>query len=326
MKPFTAATPYRPSQWRFWPAYVIHMRPYLLFISGIAGFSGIALSRTPLTFDWDILICFMAFFLSYGFGQAFTDTFQTDTDSISASYRPLSKKMLLPLDVRIVSLMGLSLCVLVFAMYNVYNLLFGILCMLGLAWYSYFKKNYWYIGPYLNAIIVGVLPLMGYHCLKSGLHFPNGLLIFCAINFLAYANFVIIGYLKDISADRATGYRTIPVVWGWNVTLWFGNIQILLVICCFFLFQNYELWSDWQPIMLLVLASAIAIYGQITGHLAASKTETHSKIPIVSTVRSFLLWNGSLIVMIHTHLLIAFLIYYLIFESILFKRPLAHQI
>jgi 4-hydroxybenzoate polyprenyltransferase len=32
-----------------------------------------------------------------------------------------------------------------------------------------------------------------------------------------YANFVLTGYYKDISADRATGYRTLPVVFGTTV-------------------------------------------------------------------------------------------------------------
>ena len=31
----------------------------------------------------------LAFFVSYGFGQALTDCFQTDTDALSAPYRPL---------------------------------------------------------------------------------------------------------------------------------------------------------------------------------------------------------------------------------------------
>ena len=28
--------------WRFWQAYLVHMRPYLLFVSGAAGLAGIA--------------------------------------------------------------------------------------------------------------------------------------------------------------------------------------------------------------------------------------------------------------------------------------------
>jgi len=37
----------------------------------------------------------------------------------------------------------------------------------------------------------------------------------CAV-FFGYANFVVMGYFKDISADRATGYRTFPVTFGWR--------------------------------------------------------------------------------------------------------------
>jgi 4-hydroxybenzoate polyprenyltransferase len=325
MKTITPSPPYRPFQRRFWTAYVIHMRPYLLFISGMAGLAGMALSVDSFSFTMSMVLVFGAFFLSYGFGQAFTDTFQTDTDSLSAAYRPLSQKLLLPKDVRLMSLIGLALCVFLLAWFNSYNLFFGLLCMLGLAGYSYFKKNYWYIGPYLNAFVVGVLPLMGSHCFKNGLHLPSELLVVGIINFLAYANFVIIGYLKDISADRATGYRTIPVVWGWDAALWFGNIHIMLIFSCFFYFWDQVLWP-WQAIVLFVMASGIAVYGQMAGHLASPKIETNSKVPVVSTVRSFLLWNGTLVLMFHPGLWVPFLVFYLIFEIILFKRPLAHQI
>ena len=32
--------------------------------------------------------------------------------------------------------------------------------------------------------------------------------------FFGYANFVLAGYFKDVDADRATGYHTLPVVFG----------------------------------------------------------------------------------------------------------------
>src|SRR4051794_4355991 len=75
----------------FWQAYIIQMRPYLFFVSGIAGATGIAMASGPATPVWKIIVAFIPFFLGYGFGQALTDCFQTDTDKLSAPYRPLSK-------------------------------------------------------------------------------------------------------------------------------------------------------------------------------------------------------------------------------------------
>ena len=77
-------SPYPINSSAFWAAYWIHMRPYLLFVSGAAGLAGMAFTweRGPLE-DWRILVV-AVFFFSYGLGQALTDCFQTDTDKLSA--------------------------------------------------------------------------------------------------------------------------------------------------------------------------------------------------------------------------------------------------
>ena len=74
---------------RFLKAYIITMRPYLMFVSGVTGIVGMSFAA-----DMDsvkTLLIFIASFLSYGFGQALTDCFQIDTDSISSPYRPLTQ-------------------------------------------------------------------------------------------------------------------------------------------------------------------------------------------------------------------------------------------
>src|SRR6187401_2050450 len=91
----------------FWPRYWIHMRPYLLFISGIAALSAMALASKPDISR--VLLTFVPFFLSYGFGQALTDVFQTDTDAISSGYRPLVRGEISKAGVFCVSLAGFAL-------------------------------------------------------------------------------------------------------------------------------------------------------------------------------------------------------------------------
>ena len=63
------------------------MRPYLLFVSGASGLVGLALADSLV--GPSLLVAALPFFLSYGLGQAITDTFQTDTDALSSPYRPL---------------------------------------------------------------------------------------------------------------------------------------------------------------------------------------------------------------------------------------------
>ena len=89
---------------RFYGALLIHMRPYLLFVSSAAGLAGMAISETTHIGTALFLMAFIPFFLGYGFGQALTDCFQVDTDSISAPYRPLVKGSVSPKDIGAVSL------------------------------------------------------------------------------------------------------------------------------------------------------------------------------------------------------------------------------
>ena len=110
----------------FITAYVTTMRPYLLFVSGITGIAGMSfLPEIPVS---QFVLVFIASFLSYGFGQALTDCFQIDTDSLSAPYRPLTQGIILRTDVLRMSAAGLLVCIFIFALYNYMNLVVGLMC------------------------------------------------------------------------------------------------------------------------------------------------------------------------------------------------------
>jgi 4-hydroxybenzoate polyprenyltransferase len=197
----------------FLQAYIITMRPYLMFVSGIAGIAG--LSFAPPMAGMKVLLVALAAFLSYGFGQALTDCFQTDTDSLSAPYRPLTQGVLTIKNVLAVSTAGLAACVLVFGIYHPVNMALGVAGGIGLATYTPFKRLWW-AGPLYNAWIVCVLFGMAFLAGSGNAAavLSKGLWLTAVIVFFGYANFVLSGYFKDIEADRVTGYRTFPVVFG----------------------------------------------------------------------------------------------------------------
>ena len=310
---------------KFWKAYGIHMRPYLLFLSGIAGISGMVIGLQDLDLKMSWLLAGLAFFLSYGFGQALTDCYQVDTDKLSASYRPLSQGLILIKNVKMVSIAGLTLCVLFLIIPNFRNLVFGLLSMFGLLTYSKVKRNYVYVGPFYNAWIVALLPVMGFLVTTEGKFadlLDGSLALLICLNLFAYANFVLIGYLKDITADRETGYRTFPVLFGWNNTVIVGTvISIICILISAFLID----WK-WASSVLWFMGSALSLAGNLMAFLTNSKTESSAGIPIEMTVRSFLLWNMAAMVSIFPQLLIYLLIFYLIFEAVLYQRPEREQI
>lgn len=308
----------------FWRAYTIQMRPYLLFVSGIAGIAGMAMATGPRTPMWNIFVSFIPFFLGYGFGQALTDCFQTDTDKLSAPYRPLSKGIISIRSVLLICILGLSASAVLLYLLNPMSFWLSTLAVFGLATYSYIKKNIWFGGPFYNAWIVGLLPVMGYFAVSQtpGNNFPLHLYPCIAITFFSYASFVLIGYLKDIDADKATGYKTFPVVFGWNKTILLGDVFALATLLLFWSQGNK---NDYEIICGLA-GSVVLITGQLYGHLSKYRNVKEALIPILSTVRSFVLLHMALVLHFQPHWWITMLVYYILFEIALYLRPSRYQV
>ena len=311
--------------YRFWPAFWVHMRPYLLFVSGVAGWAGLSLSTDFQLGTWEAVLSIFAFFFAYGFGQALTDCFQTDTDRLSAPYRPLSKGMVSSRDVGVVAVIGLVSVSLILITLNYRNLLLCGLSIFGLATYTYVKRNLWWAGPFYNAWIVALLPAMGYLISTNGnlkVLVSSELIWLMGLSLFAYSNFVLMGYLKDITADRQTGYRTFPVVFGWNATVWAGNGFVLLSMALVF----YLVTPDPLGLGIALLGSVIALSGQLYAHFTSNKTEQNATFPITATVRSFILWHLAVGVAMHHALLLFAVLFYLFFEIVLWARPMREQI
>lgn len=142
------------------------------------------------------------------------------------------------------------------------------------------------------------------------------------MSFFAYANFVLIGYLKDISADREAGYRIFPVVFGWDTTVLAGDVLVL--ISTILVFQL--VFFDTIGLLIAVVGTVIAVSGQLTAHFTKNKTEANAVYPILSTVRSFILWQFAVAVAFHPPLSLFAVIYYVFFEMVLRRRPEQGQI
>jgi 4-hydroxybenzoate polyprenyltransferase len=308
----------------FWTAYFIQMRPYLLFVSGVAGATGIAIAGESDTPHWKMILAFIPFFLGYGFGQALTDCFQTDTDKISAPYRPLSKGIISVRAVLTVSLVGLTCSGIIFSFLHHVSLLLSVAAVAGLATYSYFKRHYWFAGPFYNAWIVALLPAIGYYAVATtaSKELPFFLFPYIFISFFSYSSFVLIGYLKDIDADRATNYNTFPVIFGWSKTILLGDVIALVTISLFWFTHPKEFYE----VLLGVAASMILLAGNVIAHLSKQKNEKEALIPILSTVRSFVLFHLAIILHFQSNWWPMAIIFYAVFECALFLRPSRYQV
>lgn len=308
----------------FWKAYFIQMRPYLLFVSGVAGATGIAMSSVqaiPGSGSW---LGFIPFFLGYGFGQALTDCFQTDTDRLSAPYRPLSKGIISVKSVMMVSITGLMLSGLLLWWLHPMSFLLSLLAVGGLATYSIVKKRFWFGGPFYNAWIVALLPAMGYFTgrPRDQWQFDADGYVVLLVSFFSYANFVLIGYLKDVEADRATHYKTFPVVFGWYRTILAGDVFVLLTLF-FFWWQSEYVFLE---LIFGIAGSLVIIAGQVDAHRSEKQDEQAALVPILATVRGFILLQLSMILRFQPDYYPLVIVYYLLFEWALFKRPSKYQV
>jgi geranylgeranylglycerol-phosphate geranylgeranyltransferase len=307
----------------------ITMRPYLLFVSGITGIAGMALGSTTSTLP--LIAVFVASFFAYGFGQALTDCFQTDTDAISAPYRPLASGKVSRKAILSLSLAGLSACVTVFAVRNPWNLAIGITCAAGLATYTTFKRRWWG-GPWYNAWIVTGLCIMGFLGANGEAPFvlPGAFLPMLLTVFFGYANFVLSGYFKDIDADAATGYNTFPVVFGRRPAAVASDLLALLFVLS-------SLWTATTAIDVTHLRSAQlpALMFALPGlfYLLTAQIQLHRNLtdkeafaPILRVVHAYILLLSAPVVLLRPEWTISLVVHYVFFVIVLARRPEVSQI
>lgn len=306
--------------------YIITMRPYLLFVSGITGIAGLALTQKGDALP--LIILSALFFLSYGFGQALTDCFQTDTDSISSPYRPLVSGKITKNAVFAISITGLLCIGLTVLYFSVVSFIFAVIAALGLATYTPFKRKWWG-GPFYNAWIVAALFTLAYLCFMPlsinsfDLSFWG---CFFAV-FFGYANFVLTGYYKDISADRVTGYNTLPVKFGMKTSAYVSDVFAFLM---FFSWTVY-IWAsgikneaNLYVIILAVPGLAMLIYSQILLHQITDEKYAYKAISPV--VHSYILLIGSIAANARHDWGIMICLFYLGYVAILKLRPMKEQI
>ena len=312
----------------FWRAYAITMRPYLLFVSGAAGLVGLAFAEGAGTVR--LVAAFVPLFLSYGFGQALTDCFQTDTDSLSAPYRPLVRGVVSRGQVLVVSLGGLTLGLLLLLWVNVQTIGPCLLSVVGLLTYTRFKRTWWG-GPPWNAWIVALLPIIG-RCAEPGwrltaLAAPTGgrsatfLLATLAI-FFAYASFVVMGYFKDLSADRATGYRTFPVVFGWRAGAIYSDVTALAA-------AGLGAWAlvrlhAWGWLGVWAAGAAVNVWAQVAIHRTRDERRTHR--PIAHSVRALVFYCAAVTLALRPAWWPLLAGFYAMFELALRLRPERTQV
>jgi 4-hydroxybenzoate polyprenyltransferase len=305
--------------------YTVTMRPYLLFVSGITGMTGLALAP-PLPFVYTAVLC-AVFYVSYGFGQALTDCFQLDTDALSSPYRPLVRGTIRVKDVFRVSLAGLVVVGTVLAIFNWRTLPIVAVSVVGLATYTQAKRRWW-AGPFYNAAIVGMLFLIGFGTGVGNVSVEGPSPAFVAtagVAFFGYANFVLTGYFKDITADRKTSYETLPVAFGRKTSALVSDVFAALAVgCAAFVIASASTVMGSIAVPAFVAGVLATVLGQQRLHRLRTDEDAH--LAIVPVVHAYLLLLTS-VAALHRPGWSVFLVgFYVLFAVTMDRRPEQTQI
>jgi len=313
----------------FWKAFWLTMRPYLIFISGAAGLVGLSFIEHP--HPYRIMLAFWPLLFSYGFGQALTDCFQIDTDTLSSPYRPLVRGVITRKQVLRTSLAGLISGIVLLTCLNPLILVPGIGAVLGLLGYTFFKKRWWG-GPFWNSWIVALLPIIGRMTdghlrlteVAASFNADSGAFLFAVLAILfSYGNFVVMGYLKDISPDRQTGYKTFPVVFGWRATAVYSD-ALALAAAAFTGLALYGVHANFIGVAIYVVAVTVNTSAQVRIH--GLRDEHKAFGPIANVVRALILYSLAVVVAKQIDWLAFGAVFYLLFETALRYRPEKSQV
>ncbi len=311
-------------------AYLVTMRPYLFFVSGAAGLLGEALVESRSA--WLRAAVFLPLFLAYGFGQALTDTFQTDTDSVSAPYRPLVRGEISVNAVRAASLAGLAGSAIVLCLASGWVAIPATLAVLGLLLYTPCKRKYW-AGPACNAAVVALLPIIACVALakQPWIALGDWRLLWGVLSvFGSYAVFVVIGYLKDVEADRMTGYDTLPVHFGVKpaVVASAAFATVGLLASCVLVGAQWRAVVSFSRAFPSMLFWGLGVAGLLVCHAQAWKvTRDDEAHPCIAwSVRSFLALHLGEALAIDPSLVVVALALAISFELVLSLRPQRSQI
>lgn len=166
---------------------------------------------------------------------------------------------------------------------------------------------------------------------NSILDFSNLIFLAAVISvFFGYANFVLVGYFKDISADKATSYNTLPVKFGRKIAAVVGDI-FSAIVNLFLFILIIALALNSVPFINLIIGSVfifcgmgMSIFTQISLHSVKADAEAH--IAIVPCVHSYIFILSGISILNKPHWFAGMLLFYFFYHLTLKLRPAKEQI
>lgn len=228
-------------------AYIKSMRLYYAFITGIAGWIGVAFynfcmpGQAGYTRNGIILAML---FLSWGVNQIINDYLGLPEDRINAPNRPMVTGELHPVGALIASavlMFGVTVAAFFLNPWAVLPIVIGVLLNVL---YEY-AKAWSLIGNLVFGLSIAMCTVFGFLAagpLPDPLITSNRISVFALVALLN-AVMTYYTYFKDYAGDAAIGKRTFIVKYGLNVARYAGVIAVLLPTLAFLFFHS----MGWLP-------------------------------------------------------------------------------
>lgn len=259
-------------------AYVKSMRPYLFFISGMAGWLGIVFSGANV-FIGRVIVVLSVVFIGWGVNQVINDLLGLKEDRINAPHRPLVSGEL-PIEMAII----LSLFLFILGGIVTYLLnpqaiaLFLLVFVLNIV-YEYSKRI-----PLLGNIVFGFLLAP---CVYYGAMCINNkrliealldarILLFAIAVVLINITMAFFTYYKDFIGDKATGNRTIIVQLGPVKVRYLNFLVSILPFAIIIFIMFFSAWRNAINIYFIAFMLVTFIVLQYTAILFFRKPQGSS--------------------------------------------------
>jgi len=143
---------------------------------------------------------------------------------------------------------------------------------------------------------------------------------------LTYAVFVLLGYFKDVEADRATGYVTLPVRFGRRLSVLVSAVLCLLGLACSLVLLRVAAARPVLALGALLWATGAAFLLLAHLRILPAQRDEEAHPAIAMAVRGYVLLRLGEVALLRADLALPVLGVAVLFELALQRRPCRTQI
>ncbi len=193
-------------------AHLEMMRPYTMFHSGMVALAGAQLASEGRVRPWRAALATLVTVCGWEAGLYAGDYYDRELDARSKPYRaiPSGRVSAREAFLTMVGLIGAGYAAALALGRRNLALAIGT-TVLGISYSRSFKDRA-FLGNFDRGVLGGCAALFG--AMAGGRVLRPNVLLFCGLVLLHDSATNLVGAIRDVEGDRASGYRTVPVVYG----------------------------------------------------------------------------------------------------------------